>query len=122
MPKVVQKTGLPVMVQMAAARRDKAIVTMTVTVAMVSSATMIGDSTPITAKQDQPRGTIPGDHGASGQNAPSAVAEPAPEPGLAGASDQLMAEMSARPPYKSKRKDVMLRLAGLTLGNGHHAP
>jgi len=118
----VHKTGLPVMVQMAAAKRDRAIVTTTVTAAMVSSVTMIGDSKQITAKQDQPQRTIPGKTGVNGLSALSPVVELAPEPGPATALAQLMVEMNARLPMRPKRKAAMLQLAGPTLEIGHSAP
>merc|ERR1711974_442442 len=107
---------------MAVARKDKAIVTTTVTVAMVSSATMIGDSKQITARQDQPQRTIPGKTGVNGVNALSPVVELAPQPGPATALARLMVEMNARLPQRPKRKAAMLQLAGPTLEIGHSAP
>jgi len=107
---------------MAVARKDKAIVTTTVTVAMVSSATMIGDSKQITARQDQPQRTIPGKTGVNGVNALSPVVELAPQPGPATALARLMVEMNARLPQRPKRKAAMLQLAGPTLETGHSAP
>merc|ERR1719210_1252028 len=94
---------------------------MTVTAAMVSSATTIGDSKPITASLDLPPKTIHGKTGVNGLPVPSAVEEPAPGAAAATASDPSTAEGSAPLPLRPRPSHATLPPAGPTLESGASA-
>jgi len=104
-----------------AANWGRVTVTMTVTVATVSSATTIGDSQLITASLDLPPKTFLGKTGVNGLPAPSAVVEPAPGAVAATASGPSMAEGSAPLPPRPRPSHVTLLPAGPTLGSGASA-